>query len=96
MIRVTFPGLVATAALTGCVSTGSYDTSRAWSDCGEIAEAAQRNDCIERRMADYAAERSARSAAITHDTQVRERRAGELEALGVPEEDRATGPVVPQ
>lgn len=96
MTRALMLGLIVATSLAACVSTQEYDTSRAWSACGEIDDKAERDACMERALADYAAERQAFAEDISHDTAVRERRAAELEALGVPQSERATGPVVPK
>lgn len=85
--------LSALLALPGCLSTADVDRDRAWTACRGETDAAARQTCIEDEMADAAAERREYTREWEAETAARERTAGELDARGVPEDERSTGPV---
>lgn len=85
--------LTALLALSGCLSTAAYDRDRAWAACRDKTHEAARQACFEDHMADAAEERRAYNEQWEAETEARERNASELEALGVPEGERSTGPV---
>ena len=86
-------GLLVLGSLAGCVNTQSYDRGAAWTACSDQADKAARDACIADHMADASAERAEWKRELEAEEASRDQRAGELEALGVPEGDRSTGPV---
>ena len=89
----TLAGSLALAGLAGCINTQSYDRGAAWSACSDETDKAARDACISDHMADASAERAEWKRELEAEEASRDQRAGELEALGVPEGDRSTGPV---
>ena len=79
--------------LTACINTQSYDRGAAWSACSEETDKVARDACIADHMADASSERAEWKRELEAETEAREQRAGELEALGVPEGNRSTGPL---
>ena len=89
----TFAGLLVLGGLAGCINTQSHDRSAAWSACSDKTDAAAREACISDHMADASAKRAEWKRELDAEETARDQRAGELEALGVPDGDRSTGPV---
>lgn len=79
--------------LAGCVTAAQHDRGEAWKACSDVADEAARDTCISDRMADMEAERAGWLRELEAEEAARSQRAGELEALGVPEGERSTGPV---